>query len=494
MSGPIDIGIDFGTTNCAVGRVTLGGSVTTLGPERSVGAWADGAAVFGEAAIQLLESDRTDVAPIRDLKLLLGDNAWPQFGDTTVDPVELAAELLKHLARLYYPDDRIGTAVFGTPVRVSREHRRQLREAATRAGFGAVRFVYEPTAALVGAWDHRRLADANVLVVDWGGGTLDLAVVQADGSRFLEQGVSGDVNDLGGSRIDREIAGRLLAKTRNRRAAAAVRGLEGGHARFAQAVEGAKRFLLEDGYGEEAEPALINPDWLPLEVELAPADVYQVMREFAARASARVWEVVHRAGLRPEDLTHVLFAGGVCRSEVIRKEVRDRLPWLEVLDTPDDPQLQTASGCARLADSRRKTAVELAADLAVRQSDSSLCVVLPGGQPVELNSYRVADFVVTDPTATEAVFDVGVCRHSAEDGPAYSSTAAHFQSLDQIYLPTGESQLPAGRHVPDMVRMHVGVDDCLAVGMRLESSRSGHFQQVYMSGVPLAIRVIGGLR
>lgn len=494
MAGQIDIGIDFGTTNCAVGRVTADGRVALLGPERSIGAWIDGEAVFGEQAVEALASNRADVVPIRDLKLLLGEEAWPQFGGTTVDPADLAASLLTHLARLYYPSDAIGSVVLGTPVRVSREHRRQLREAGVRAGFKSVRFVYEPTAALVGAWDARRLSDATVLIVDWGGGTLDLAVVQADGSRFLEQGVSGDVNDLGGSRIDREIAGRLLAKPRNRRAAEAVRKLEGGQQRFAQAVEEAKRFLLEDAYGEEAEPSLISPVWLPQEIELAPSDVYQVMREFAARAGARILEVVHRAGLRPEELTHVLFAGGVCRSEVVRKEVRDRLPWLEVLDTPDDPQLQTAAGCARLADTRRTTTIELAADLAVRQSDSSLCVILPGGQPVELNSYRMADFVVTDPAAPEAVFDLGVCHRTGVDGPAYASTASHFESLEQVYLPTGEAQLPAGRTVPDMVRMHVGVDDCLAVGVRLASNRSGTVRQVYLSGVPLAVRVLGGVR
>jgi hypothetical protein len=216
------------------------------------------------------------------------------------------------------------------------------------------------------------------------------------------------------------------------------------------------------------------------------------MREFAARAGVRVLEVIHRAGLQPEKLTHVLFAGGVCRSEVVRKEIRDRLPWVDALETPDDPQLQTAAGCARLADPRRKAGVELAADLAVRQSDGSLCVILPGGQPVELNSFRVADFIVTDPNAPEAIFDLGVCNHTETDGPAYASTASHFQSLGQVYLPTGESDLPGGRSVPDLVRMHVGVDDCLAVGIRLTSNRSGHQRQTYLSAVPLAVRVLGG--
>jgi hypothetical protein len=127
--------------------------------------------------------------------------------------------------------------------------------------------------------------------------------------------------------------------------------------------------------------------------------------------------------------------------------------------------------------------IELGADLAVRQCDDSVCVVMSGGQPVELNSYRVADFLVTDVHAREAVFDVGVVRAGRQ------GRDSGFQSLQQLYVPTGEPLLQSGAHIPDVVRMHVGVDAELCVGVHLSANRSGSTTQQFLSGVPLLIRV-----
>jgi hypothetical protein len=114
---------------------------------------------------------------------------------------------------------------------------------------------------------------------------------------------------------------------------------------------------------------------------------------------------------------------------------------------------------------------------------------MSGGQPVELNSYRIADFLVTDIHAREAVFDLGVCAGSGAAGthPPYSTRV--FQSLDQLYVATGEPLLASGAHIPDIIRMHVGVDAELCVGVHLTANRSGQTVQEYLSGVPLLIRM-----
>jgi molecular chaperone DnaK (HSP70) len=488
MSTPIDVGIDFGTTNCAIGRVDPEGREPVRGPLPSVGAWREGRAVFGEEARRLLSSAEPGVYAVRDLKLLLGRPEYVRLGETLVDPVGLAAQLLQHVKNRFFPKDDVRTAVIGTPVRVPREHRVAVREAARQAGFGSVRFVYEPTAALIGCWEGSRSGNDLVLVIDWGGGTLDIAAVRVEANLYREISVDGDIADLGGSQIDREITRRVLKLPQHRAVRAAVEKEPGGLGRFSQAVEEKKISLLGDPFGRDAEPEIINPAWLPEEAELPAPLVHDVMKEFALKARQRIEENLRKSGVRPEEVTHVLFAGGVCKSDVVRQEVRNSFPDAEIVESPD-PQLQTALGCARLTAPRLRFAVELAADLAVRQCDDTLCVLMSRGQPVELNSYRVAEFMVSDALAPEAIFDVGVCSYDPTRDPMHSAAATTFRSLRHMFVRTGSAELPGGESVADIVLMHAGVEANLVVGVHLRSNRSNAQAQEFLSGVPLAIRV-----
>jgi molecular chaperone DnaK (HSP70) len=74
--------------------------------------------------------------------------------------------------------------VVGVPAEIGAEHRRLTAEAARAAGFGDVEFVEEPLGALafhLSAGDVTPAeARAGVVVVDFGGGTLDVAL-QRDG-------------------------------------------------------------------------------------------------------------------------------------------------------------------------------------------------------------------------------------------------------------------------------------------------------------------------
>ncbi|HEV8228380.1 MAG TPA: Hsp70 family protein [Candidatus Limnocylindria bacterium] len=84
----------------------------------------------------------------------------------------------------------------------------RMRHAAEIAGFGAVRFVFEP----VGAAHAADVARGLTLVFDFGGGTLDLAVVHRDGRTLDVRATAG--RDIGGDRcterlIDDQVAPHL---------------------------------------------------------------------------------------------------------------------------------------------------------------------------------------------------------------------------------------------------------------------------------------------
>jgi molecular chaperone DnaK len=91
-------------------------------------------------------------------------------------------------AGLPRPIDRSGMAVvIGVPAEVGEDHKRLTAEAAHAAGFGDVECVEEPLGALAFHLNNGDITSAEardgVVVIDFGGGTLDVALVNAGGLR-----------------------------------------------------------------------------------------------------------------------------------------------------------------------------------------------------------------------------------------------------------------------------------------------------------------------
>jgi len=474
------VGIDFGTTNSTIAWVTPRG-VVPLGPIPSMIAWQNQEIVaLGQKARDMV-GQGSPPYPLRDLKMHLGLPGI-RLGPLSIEVVPLVAEYFTHLFQEIGVDPAEVDAVIGTPVRVNRAHREALREACDLVGLEQVRFVYEPTAALVGALHESAMPiDATVLVVDWGGGTLDLALVAVDKNHgFRELGVDGDVNDLGGSRMDQEIARRVLSHSQSARKA--VETASQGMAVLLEAIERLKIEFLEEGMDAEAR---LVPG-LSTRVFLQSALVHEVAWDFAKRARMAIRQMLDGMNMSSEDVTSVLFAGGVNQASVIRDDIMTLFPEATVL-YGDNPQLETGIGCADLA--RRSFEVELAADFAVRQSDDSLCVLLPQGQAVALNAYRKAEFMVTDVLADEAVFDVGFCHFDPDRDSLWSMDGANFRSLGHIFLRVGQAELSRAERIPDYVQVFTGLDKNLNVAIFLQSQRTGASRQEYLTGVPLTIRV-----
>lgn len=487
----VDVGIDFGTTNCAIGYRTQDGRVTDVGPFPSVGAWSNGEVVFGEEARRRLLSGDPTVRPLRDIKMALGSGSM-QAGRWPVDPVTAASALLRFIrSRISgtIPDSDIGNAVIGTPVRVSREDRIALRQAAEKAGFEGVRFVYEPTAALIGARTPAALGEAGLaLVVDWGGGTLDIAAVRIEHQSFRELAVDGDRSDLGGSRIDAELTRSLLEslpKARSR-----VESVPDGFFRLMEEVEDQKIEILESLEDMEEEVRIL-PAWLDEELWLPRQVVTDTLAEYARRARDQILGSLADAAIAASEVTQILFAGGTCKSDIVRSEIREAFPHAEIL-AARSPQLMTARGLATLTGLDFR--LELAADFAVREADDRLAVLLQQGHQFDLDAYRMFDFRVTDVEADEAVFDFGIRRSGPGHLGMRSGEASGFQSLCQLYVPVGRSDVPGGRQVPDIVRLFVGMDRNLVVAVYGEGNRTGGSAETFLSGVPTAVRIgsLGG--
>jgi molecular chaperone DnaK (HSP70) len=481
------IGIDLGTTTSNV-SVLLPATekIHTIGPEASVGAWTNGKYVFGNEAVALLNSGDRSVYPIRDLKLSLGKQDI-RVGPVTLPTEEAVTRMLQHFVSRLPSSEDVEEAVIGTPVRASHEHRKALLAAAKAAGFHRTRLVYEPTSALVGAVDMKELDPrSRVLVIDWGGGTLDFSVVRKEGMLLREISVDGDAATLGGSQLDQKLSGLVLDRNPDLRRA--VGAVEGGMDRFRHEVERVKLQILEDpdSYPEDKAFPFV-PAWLSEVVDLYPRDIFAQLGAMASEACKQVLSFLSKCDTTASDITHVLFAGGVCRSPIVQDAFAEAFPVARRI-LSSNPQLLTGRGGAELL--RRGFSLELSIPFGVRQSDGSFCTMLPAGYSLEDGAFRTADFMVVDVLADEAIFDLGVARIGpTEPVHMLSSQGDSFVSIKTVHVRAKEGRQVNAGSLTDLVRLYCGLDNSLAVDVYAQSNLTQKSVRDSVTGLPLCIRV-----
>ena len=253
------IGIDLGTTTSTVVGLGPDGNLFPPFLIDSLAAWRNGHIFFGEDANAALLEDPSHTFPIRDLKLKLGEKSI-KVGGNSLDVDEIVKQFFKFLAEKIAPGQEIEEAVIGTPVNVSEKHRNALLQCAKNAGFKTSRLVYEPSSALVGAMELDDMARENIiLIVDWGGGTLDLSLIKKSEDHLQEIAVDGDFSLFGGSQMDESILKKTLdsfPSVKDRLAS-----IQNGFELLKIEAEIAKKEILESA-SPETDCVEIAPRWL----------------------------------------------------------------------------------------------------------------------------------------------------------------------------------------------------------------------------------------
>ena len=215
------IGIDFGTSKTLVSRIDAetGKPVTIrLGQgtdylPTSVYISDSGKMYFGDEADDRL-ADNTGVY-LRGFKMSLGSSipVYVHYTDEGESTAISAREMVYHYLRfirektqeLAFMGEKVSTATITRPVNFSAAQCEELRLAAIDAGFTEVTFTTEPEAAGL-AFCRLNAANAfrnRALIVDWGGGTLDFALVTRDEDSISTHSelTDGDTT-MGGERFD----------------------------------------------------------------------------------------------------------------------------------------------------------------------------------------------------------------------------------------------------------------------------------------------------
>jgi tetratricopeptide (TPR) repeat protein len=216
------IGIDFGTTKTLVaawresfGRaeiVRLGRSGEEIPTTIHVDARRQ--FLFGDDADDQMGGDPS--AYVRRVKRGLGKECAPrQLNGHSFSTVELVQAFLfeiKSRVESELFDGPVEHAVITVPAKYSPAAWRDLEMAASGAGFSSVELIEEPVAAGIAFLEdkHGDTVDNNtvdeILVFDWGGGTLDIALVEFhNGELIVNQDLIDGDPDLGGEDIDDDL-------------------------------------------------------------------------------------------------------------------------------------------------------------------------------------------------------------------------------------------------------------------------------------------------
>jgi molecular chaperone DnaK len=98
----------------------------------------------------------------------------------------------------------IEEAIVTVPLYFNGRQRGAIRKAAERAGITVKTFIHEPFAAVVGylladpnQWENLQQNRENILVFDWGGGTLDITLVKLDSGCLYEVSTAGNSGKSG---------------------------------------------------------------------------------------------------------------------------------------------------------------------------------------------------------------------------------------------------------------------------------------------------------
>ncbi|XP_027784953.2 heat shock 70 kDa protein 13 [Marmota flaviventris] len=233
---PKVIGIDLGTTYCSVGVFFPGtGKVKVIPDENghisipSMVSFTDSDVYVGYESLELADSNPQNT--IYDAKRFIGKiftpeeleaeigrypfkvlnkNGLVEFSVTsnetiTVSPEYVGSRLLLKLKEMAeeYLGMPVANAVISVPAEFDLKQRNSTIEAANLAGLKILRVINEPTAAAMAYGLHK--ADVfHVLVIDLGGGTLDVSLLNKQGGMFLTLAMSGN-NKLGGQDFNQRL-------------------------------------------------------------------------------------------------------------------------------------------------------------------------------------------------------------------------------------------------------------------------------------------------
>ncbi|HEU4777669.1 MAG TPA: molecular chaperone DnaK [Telluria sp.] len=322
------IGIDLGTSNSAAAVLRGGRPVIIPSAEgislggkafpSYVALTADGQMLVGEPARR--QAAANPDGTVTAFKRKMGKRVTIRLKDRDYSPEQLSAFLLQKIKRdaEAFLGEPVDKAVVTVPAYFDDNQRAATKDACRIAGLEVVRLVNEPTAASLSYGLDRMGQELRIVVIDLGGGTLDVTIMEFGKGVFEVKATSGDTQ-LGGTDMNQRIF-EHLAERFQMATGVDVKNDRKAAARLVEAAETAKIELTASVNTHISLPylAAVNGEPRHLELDLSRTDLERLVRPVIERCRAPVEQALHDAGIAPRELDRVVFVGGPTRMPAVR--------------------------------------------------------------------------------------------------------------------------------------------------------------------------------
>lgn len=327
------IGIDLGTSNSAAAVLRGGRPVIipsaegiTLGGKAFpsyVAVTADNQIIVGEPARRQAAANPEGTATA--FKRKMGQREKIRLREREFSPEELSALLLQKIKRdaEAFLGEPVEKAVVTVPAYFDDNQRSATKDACRIAGLEVVRLVNEPTAASLAYGIDRKGEEQRIAVIDFGGGTLDVTIMEFGKGVFEVRATSGDTQ-LGGTDMDQRVVEYLAGHFREQ-SGIDVHGDAVAMARLREAAEIAKIELTTTSTTHISLPYLGETGGKPchLELDLRRTELERLVREVIERCRGPIEQALGDAGITAREIDRIVFVGGPTRMPIVRKFFED---------------------------------------------------------------------------------------------------------------------------------------------------------------------------
>ncbi len=325
---PKIIGIDLGTTNSEAGYLETG--VPKIIPSAEGSAYGgkmfpsvvaftkDGQVLVGEPAKRqaVLNPEHT----VMQIKRKMGTDHKVTIEGKTYTPQEISAMILRKIktdAEAFFGEP-MKQAVITVPAYFNDNQRQATKDAGKIAGLEVLRLVNEPTAAAL-AYGLDKKGEGKICVLDLGGGTFDVTLMEMGEGVFEVVSTSGDTQ-LGGMDMDNKLVAWLESEF-EKKEGISISGDRQALQRLRDAAEKAKIELSSTLNTTINLPFLTQKEGKPvhLEVTLTRAKLEEIVDPVLARCKGPIEQAFKDAKWKYSDVSHIILVGGPTRMPVVRE-------------------------------------------------------------------------------------------------------------------------------------------------------------------------------
>lgn len=345
------IGIDLGTTNSLVsvwkdGHIQLIPNIFGEYLTPSVVSFEKDNEVFvGNIAKEMLVTKPYDT--FREFKRTMGTNFVYHTGKSSYRSEELSAFVLKRLKEdaEKFLGEPVTEAVISVPAYFDDNRRFATKLAGKLAGLHVERLINEPSA--VALKHHTRQEDSeNFIVFDFGGGTLDVSLVEAFDNVVEIQAVAGD-NSLGGKDFNEIIAWQFYEDNGLIEAAFTKNAQE----RILKEAEALKKELSEKNEAER----LVRIGDSEYCMKMTNQRLIHIAGDLFRRMAKPIERVINDTELDLEELDKVILVGGSSKMPVVQQYIKSLFEGRAEVVLEENPDESVAYGVGMAAAIKERT-------------------------------------------------------------------------------------------------------------------------------------------